>query len=334
MPHSGRVGVLLLQLGTPDAPTEEAVRRYLREFLSDRRVIDRSRLVWWPILHLSVLRTRPAQSARLYQRIWTTEGSPLAVITGRQAAALEASLSAAYGQRVPVVVGMRYGRPSIATALERLTAAGIDRVLALSMYPQYASATIGSSLERLFEELQARRTVPAVRIVPPYFDDTLYLDAIAVSARESLDGLGWTPDHIIVTFHGLPRRYADSGDPYVRHCEKTMALLTSRLGWTSDAVTMTYQSRFGREEWLRPYTDETLADLARRGARVAALCPGFTADCLETLEEIGITGREHFMAAGGAAFHLIPCLNDHRVWIASMTALATRELQGWLSVPD
>jgi ferrochelatase len=323
-----RTGVLLLQLGTPDAPTPAALRRYLHEFLRDRRVVDLPRAQWLPILYLAVLPRRPARSARLYRKVWTADGSPLAVISNAQAAGLAARLSEE-GIGVPVAVGMRYGRPSIAAAVDDLVAAGCDRIVAFPMYPQYSSVTTGSSLERLFEVIGRRRVVPSIRTIAPYFDAPEYVDALAASARDALRD--WTPDHVLVSFHGVPQRFAALGDPYPEHCRATAAALAAAMGWTSDRVTVSFQSLFGTEEWLRPYTDETLRQLAvRRLPRLAVLCPGFTADCLETLEEMGMTNRELYQAAGGGEYRLVPCLNAHPAWLDAMANLARRELHGWL----
>ena len=319
--------MLLLQLGTPDAPTPEALRRYLAEFLSDRRVIDLPRWQWLPILYLIVLRTRPRASAELYRKVWTPEGSPLATMTARQASLLESRLSAG-GRRVRVAVAMRYGNPSISSALQAFTDAGITRIVAFPMYPQYAGATTGSSLEKLFEVAKDLRVVPSIRVVPPYFADSHYLNALASVARESLSSLAEPPEVCLLSFHGLPARYANEGDPYPDQCAETARGLSEAFG-DRTTLTLTYQSRFGREEWLEPYTDVTLEELGRRGTRVAVMCPGFTADCLETLEEIGIRGNEQYTHAGGRSFHRIPCLNDHPAWIDAMAAIAERELGGW-----
>lgn len=323
------VGVMLLQLGTPDAPTAPALRRYLEQFLRDRRVIDLSRAIWLPLLYLRILRTRPAQSARLYQRIWTEAGSPLAVITDAQAARLAERLAQHAPGRVKVVVGMRYGNPSMASALEALTAAGCDRILAFPMYPQYASATTGSSLEELARLIAPRRVVPSIRIVPPYFDDPLYLGALEAVTRDALGE--WRPDHVLISFHGMPKRYAALGDPYPEHCHATARGFMERMGWTPDRTTVAFQSLFGREEWLRPYTAEKLKELATtRVDRLATICPGFTADCLETIEEMGMTNREMYQHEGGGEYRLIPCLNDHPAWIDAMNTIVRRELQGWI----
>jgi ferrochelatase len=332
MSDSSRVGVLLLQLGTPDEPTPAALRRYLAEFLSDRRVIDLPRARWWPILHGIVLRTRPRQSARLYQKVWTPDGSPLATTTRAQAEGLRQRL-AARGADVPVVVGMRYGEPSIARAIAGLARDGVDRILLFSLFPQYSSATTGSSLQRVLEHISALRVVPSVRVVPPYFADAGYIGALASVARETLASVAEPIDRVLFSFHGLPRRYVVEGDPYQDHCEETGRLLAKALDLPSDQAMVVFQSRFGREEWLQPYADRTFEALGRAGKRIAVMCPGFVADCLETLEEIGMRGDEQFHAAGGRSFRVIPCLNTHASWIDAMTVIAERELSGWIPAP-
>ena len=258
---------MLLQLGTPDAPTAPALRRYLEQFLRDRRVVDLSRAIWLPLLYLRILRTRPAQSARLYQRIWTEAGSPLAVITSAQAAGMAERFDRDAPGRVKVVVGMRYGNPSMASALEALIAAGCDRILAFPMYPQYASATTGSSLEELARLIAPRRVMPSIRTVPPYFDDPAYLGALEAVTRDALGD--WRPDHVLISFHGMPKRYAELGDPYPEHCHVTARGFMDRMGWTADRTTVAFQSLFGREEWLRPYTAEKLKELAARRRRIS-----------------------------------------------------------------
>lgn len=320
------IGVVLLQLGTPDESTPAAVRRYLREFLLDERVIDLNRAVWLPILYGLVLTRRPKQSAKLYRKIWTPQGSPLAVITQSQAEALEGRLSAGAGHRVPVVVGMRYGNPSIGSALDRLAQDGVDRVLAFPMYPQYAGATTGSSLEKFFAEAGKRRVVPSIRVVHSYYDDPLYIGALAASVRKDL---GTVVDRLLLSFHGLPKRYATEGDPYPAQCAVTARLLTQALGSSAPPVDLIFQSRFGREEWLQPYLDVTLEELGRRNLRVAVMSPGFTADCLETIEEVGLRGEEQFTGAGGQFFERIACLNTNPEWMDAMAAMAERELRGW-----
>ena len=329
MTEPARVGVLLLQLGTPDAATTPAVRRYLAEFLVDRRVIDLPAVVWRPILHGIVLRTRPAKTAALYRSIWTAEGSPLAVTTNAQAMALETRLSAMAGERVSVRVGMRYGNPSIASALDAFAAEGVARIVAFSMFPQYAGATTGSSLEKLFAECGARRVVPSVRVVPPYYADPAYIAAIAAVTREACPDID-RADRVLFSFHGLPRRYVAAGDPYTVHCEETARLLTGALALDRNQATLVYQSRFGSEPWLEPYTDLTLRELGRTAGRVVVLCPGFVADCLETLEEIAIRGREQFHEHGKGLYQSVPCVNAHPAWIDAMTTIAGRELGGWM----
>ena len=325
---SDGVGILVVQVGTPREPTEPALKAYLSEFLSDRRVVDLPRALWLPILHLRVLRTRPARSAKLYAKIWTPDGSPLAVTTHRQAESLRQAL-AGRGAAVHVAVGMRYGKPSIQDALEELRAVA-DRFVIVPMYPQYAGASTGSSLERVHTVLAGWRQVPAVRTVPPYFADSNYLQAIADVARRSLAECDWQPDRYIVSFHGIPQRHVDKGDPYPQHCQRTADALAERLGWPRDRVILSYQSRGERGEWLKPFTDETLAALGREQTRVAVMCPGFVADCLETLEEINVTSREQFIEAGGRDFHYIPCLNDAPAWGSGLAEIVRRELSGWI----
>lgn len=328
----GRIGVVLLQLGTPDAPTPSALRRYLRQFLRDRRVIDLNRALWWLVLHLSVLPRRPRKSAALYRRIWTDEGSPLLVISRKQAAALEKALESRTGERVPVAIAMRYGNPSTELALQQLLAEGVDRIVALPMYPQYASATTGSSLEELFRVLGRLRVVPAVRVVPPYYDDPAYIGALRSVTERALGRASFTPDRIVISFHGLPARYVAEGDPYRAHCEATGRYLAEAMTWTAERVRVVFQSQFGREEWLQPYAEETIRSLPAEGVRsMAALCPGFTADCLETIEEMGMTNRDFFLAAGGTDYAMVPCLNEDPVWIEGMAALIEREAAGWTS---
>jgi ferrochelatase len=325
---SNRIGVLLAQLGTPDAPTPPALRRYLREFLSDPRVVERNRVLWWFILRLLVLPRRSRASAALYQRIWSREGSPLLVISRLQARALEDALGRHEPSRFKVVLGMRYGSPSIAAAVHELRDWGADRVLLFPLYPQYAGATTGSTCDEVFKHLSALRFVPALRVVPPYFDHPAYIDALAQSVGEAMTPR--PPDKIVVSFHGLPQRFIDSGDPYASQCEATARWLAARCGWASGTHLMSYQSRAGRQPWLRPYTDETLISLAQTGVRhVLVICPGFVADCLETIDEIGHVALEQFRAAGGETLQLVAGLNDRPCWIEAMTEIAIEQLQGW-----
>lgn len=312
------LGVLLLQLGTPEAPTTPALRRYLRQFLSDPRVIDLSRWVWLPILYGIVLQTRPRESAAEYAKVWKAEGSPLMVTSTRQAVLLEARL-ATLGIHAVVKVAMRYGEPSTETAMRALEAAGVARIVALPMYPQYASATTGSSVEDVYRAAIRRRVVPPIAVVPPYFDADGYINALAMVTRSHLGD--WEPDHIVLSFHGLPARYVCEGDPYADHCQTTADALCQLMGWPREKVTVSFQSRFGREVWLQPYTDATLTRLGQaRTKRLAVLCPGFTADCLETLEEIGARERENFERSGGGEMRLVPCLNEAPIWIDAMAS--------------
>ena len=323
------IGVLLLNLGTPDASTTPAVRRYLRQFLLDERVIDLPRALWWPILFTQVLRTRPAKSAELYRKIWTAEGSPLLVITRGQARALGERLEQTMPAGVRTAVGMRYGHPSIASAADELLDAGCDRLLAWPMYPQYSSAATGSSLELLFSHIGRRRVIPPVRVVPPYFASPEYIAALAAVATSAL--ADWSPEHVLLSFHGYPKRYVDLGDPYRDHCHATAHALVEAMGWSAEAVTVSFQSLFGKEEWIRPYTDVTLKALGgRRLGKLAVMCPGFTADCLETLEEMGMTNREVYQRAGGGEYRLLPCLNTHPAWTDALAQMAMRELSGWI----
>lgn len=328
----GKLGVVLLQLGTPDAPTSSALRQYLRQFLSDRRVIDLNRVLWWLVLNLSVLPRRPRKSAALYRRIWTDEGSPLLVISRKQRAALERALETRLGDAVPVAIAMRYGNPSTEHAIGELLDQGVDRVVALPMYPQYASATTGSSLEELFAVLGRMRVVPSVRVVPPYYDDPAYIGALCSVTLRALERASFTPERIVISFHGLPARYVAEGDPYRAHCEVTGRHLADAMAWPEERVRVVFQSQFGREEWLQPYAEETIRSLPAEGVRsMAALCPGFTADCLETIEEMGMTNRDFFLAAGGTDYAMLPCLNDDPAWIEGMAALVEREAAGWTS---
>jgi ferrochelatase len=319
--------VLLVQLGTPDASTPKALRRYLRQFLSDPRVIEAPRLLWWFILRLFILPRRPAQSAAKYQRIWDPQtGSPLLHITKLQTEALQRLLPG-----VPVRFGMQVGNPPLGTVVRQLIAEGVDRLVVLPMYPQYSATTTASATDVLFQALMKERRVPALRIVPPYYDHPAYLDAVATVVRDELAKLSWQPEHYLISFHGIPISYARRGDPYATHAERTTAELIRRLGWPSERWTQSFQSLFGREEWLKPYTDETLQRLAKAGVkRVFVATPGFTTDCLETIDEIGFEAREIFKHAGGELLHRCPCLNDHPAWVEAMRVLVTEEGKGWL----
>ena len=322
--QSPRVGVLLVNLGTPDAPTPLAVRRYLAEFLSDRRVVEIPALVWQPILRGIILNVRPRKSAHAYAQVWTEEGSPLAAITARQAAALGARLA-----NIAIVDhAMRYGKPAIADRIAALKAQGCDRILLAPLYPQYCSATTASVTDAAFATVAAMRWQPALRILPPYHDHVAYIGALAASVRKSLEGLDFVPDAIVASFHGMPRRTLDLGDPYHCHCQKTARLLGEALG---RELVIAFQSRFGRARWLEPSTEATLERLGRDGVkRIAVIAPGFAADCLETLEELAIRGRQQFLAAGGESFAYLPCLNDGEIGIAMLEFVITQQLEGWM----
>ncbi|HEY9238416.1 MAG TPA: ferrochelatase [Burkholderiaceae bacterium] len=323
-----RTAVLLCNLGTPDAPTPAAVRRYLAEFLSDRRVVEIPRLLWLAILHGVILRTRPARSARKYASIWTPEGSPLKVWTEKQTKLLRGYLGER-GHTVTVHYAMRYGGPSIASVLDELKAKGATRVLVLPLYPQYSGTTTASVSDAVYAWAQQVRTVPELRFVARYHDDAGYIGALARRVEDHWMAHG-RPDKLLLSFHGVPRRTLTLGDPYHCECLKTARLLGERLRLGKDDMVVTFQSRLGRAEWLQPYTEPTLIALAKRGVRrVDVLCPGFTSDCLETLEEIDQEGRAAFLAAGGAEFHYLPCLNDQHEWIAALAAVAIRHMQGW-----
>ena len=325
-----RIGVLLTQLGTPDAPTPSALRRYLRQFLSDPRVVERNRVLWWFILRVLVLPRRPRRSAALYRRIWSRDGSPLLLISRSQACALGAALNRHAPERFKVVLGMRYGSPSIGSAVRELLDWGADRLLLFPLYPQYAGATTGSTYDEVFRQLSTARFVPALRVVPPYYAHTAYIEALARSAREAMAPLPRPPDKIVISFHGIPQRFVDRGDPYASQCEATARALAARAGWEDGTYLISYQSRSGREPWLLPFTDETLVGLARAGARhVMVICPGFVSDCLETIDEIGHVGLEQFRAAGGETLQLVEGLNDRPRWIAAMAEIALEQLQGW-----
>jgi ferrochelatase len=318
-----KVGVLLINLGTPDAPEVRAVRRYLAEFLSDPRVIEIPKLAWKPILHGVILRTRPRKSAHAYNQIWTNEGSPLRVIAHRQAEALRKRLP-----DVSIHYAMRYGNPGIAAALENMANEGCTRILAASLYPQYSAATTATASDAVFAALAGMRLQPALRTLPPYYDDPLYIGALAENLSRQLAALDFEPERLLLSFHGMPVRTLDLGDPYHCHCQKTARLLSEAL---DREVDISFQSRFGRARWLEPATDSMLAAYPpERVKRIAVAAPGFSADCLETLEELGIRGRDSFTKAGGEHFALLDCLNDSPESIAMLERLIERELAGWL----
>ena len=323
-----RTGILLCNLGTPDAPTTSAVRRFLKEFLSDRRVVEVPRLLWLLILHGVVLRVRPARSAAKYATIWTPEGSPLTVWTDKQAKLLAGYLGER-GHPVLVRWAMRYGSPSIASVLDEMKAQRCTRILILPLYPQYSATTTASICDAVYAWAQQVRTLPELRFVNHYHDDPAYIAALAKRVTDHWTASG-RPDKLVLSFHGVPKRTLTLGDPYHCECLKTARLLTEQLRVKPEQVVVTFQSRLGRAEWLQPYTEPTLIEMARAGVkRVDVMCPGFTSDNLETLEEIDQEAREAFLHNGGEAFHFIACLNDQHEWMAALAALSIKHLQGW-----
>jgi ferrochelatase len=327
---SGRVGVLIVNLGTPEGTDYWSMRRYLAEFLSDRRVIEAPRLVWTPILQLILLR-RPTARGRDYATIWNRERDegPLKTITRSQSEKLAGALA---GLQPPVEVdwAMRYGQPPIAERLAALQAAGCDRILVVPLYPQYCAASTATVADAAFDALKTMRWQPSIRLAAPWYDDPVYIEALARSTRDGLARLDFAPDVVLASFHGIPQAYFDKGDPYYCQCAKTTRLLREALGWDESRLRMTFQSRFGRAEWLKPYTADTVRDLAKSGVkRLAVIMPGFVADCLETLEEIAVENAGYFRQAGGESFAAIPCLNDSPDGMAVIEAVARRELGGW-----
>ena len=318
------IGVLLINLGTPDAPHARAVRRYLAEFLSDPRVVEIPPIAWKPILHGIVLRTRPRRSAEAYNQIWTNEGSPLRVIAERQANALRERLKG----RAHVHYAMRYGNPGIGAAIANMVAEGCTRILAAPLYPQYSAATTATANDAVFAALATIRAQPALRTLPPYYADDAYVEALRSNLADQLVALDFEPERLLLSFHGMPERTRELGDPYYDQCQQTARLLSEAFGCKVDVA---FQSRFGRGKWVQPATDATLADYPKKGvSRVAVAAPGFAADCVETLEELGIRGRDTFFAAGGGRFALLECLNDSPEGIEMLEGLVTRELAGWL----
>lgn len=322
-----RIGLLLVNLGTPDLPEPGAVRIYLKQFLSDPRVVEIPRLIWQPILRGIILTTRPRKSAHAYKQVWSGEGSPLAAITRRQAKALEG----AFGDEVIVDHAMRYGRPAIGERIAALKSRGCERILIAPLYPQYCAATTATANDEAFAALAKMRWQPAIRTLPPYHDDPVYIAALKARVEEGLAALDFRPDAILASFHGMPERTLQLGDPYHCHCRKTARLLGEAVG---RELLVAFQSRFGRAKWLEPATDVTLAALPQRGIRkIALVAPGFSADCLETLEELAIRGRETFLAAGGTHFAYLPCLNDSEAGVKMLRSILARELEGWVSPP-
>ena len=326
----GGTGVLLVNLGTPDAPTAPAVRRYLAEFLSDPRVVEIPALIWQPILRGIVLNVRPKKSAHAYSQVWTPDGSPLAAVTKAQAGALQQRL----GGAVQVRWGMRYGRPALGDELKALKDAGCDRILVAPLYPQYSGATTATVIDAMGDALRSMRWQPAIRTLPPYYDDPLHIAALRADLSRQLAALPFRPEVLVLSFHGMPERTLHLGDPYHCQCHKTARLLGAALAtdWPGLRVEVSFQSRFGRAKWLEPATDEVIAREAAAGTRrLAIAAPGFSADCLETLEELAIRGREQFTEAGGEDYAALACLNDGEDGMAMLEALVRRELAGWLA---
>ncbi|RPI42938.1 MAG: ferrochelatase [Betaproteobacteria bacterium] len=326
-------GILLVNLGTPEAPTPAALRAYLREFLSDPRVVEISRALWVPILHAVILRTRPSESAKRYAAVWSPDGSPLKVHTARQATLLRGYLGERTRSRIEVEWAMRYGKPAVRQGLESLKARGCDRILVLPLYPQYSASTTAAVFDAVAAALKRMRNIPAVRFVKHFHDHPGYIDALAQSIRDYWMQTG-RPDQLVMSFHGVPRFTLDKGDPYHCECQATGRLLAQALGLTPERYRISFQSRFGRAEWLKPYTADVLVELGRaHTARVDVVCPGFVSDCLETLEEIALEGKSLFLGAGGQSFHYIACLNERNDWLKALTDIAWNNLHGWMEAP-
>jgi protoporphyrin/coproporphyrin ferrochelatase len=326
-----KIGVVLLNLGTPDGTDYWNVRRYLREFLSDPRVIETPKWLWWPILNLAILSFRPQKSGHGYAKIWDREAneSPLRVITRRQTEALAQRMGG--HDEIVVDFAMRYGNPSTQSVLEKLQAEGCQRILLVPLYPQYSATTTATANDKAFDALKKMRWQPAVRTAPAYFEDPKYIEVLAQSISDGVAGLDFVPDTVITSYHGMPVEYLERGDPYHCQCYKTTRLVRERLGWAEDKLRVTFQSRFGPTKWLEPYTDVTLAAMPGQGIKkVAILAPAFSADCIETLEEIAMAGKETFLHAGGEQFAYLPCLNDSPGGMDMIEAMVRRELSGWL----
>jgi len=330
---AAKIGVLLANLGTPDGYDYWSMRRYLNEFLSDKRVVDISDWIWQPLLQLVILTKRPFASGANYKLIWNHEKneSPLLTITKDQTAAIAKTLATHHGGEVMVDFAMRYGNPSTASKVRAMVAAGCEKILFFPLYPHYAGATSATANDAFFAALMTEKRQPTARIVPEYFDHPLYIDALAKSVETAWAAMETKPDVLVASYHGMPIRYLTEGDPYHCHCQKTTRLLRERLGWDKDTIDTSFQSVFGREEWLKPYTVKHVAALAKQGKKnIAVIAPAFSADCIETLEEINGEIREAFEHAGGETFTYIPCLNDNAAHIAALSAIITENLAGWL----
>ena len=329
---SGRIGVLLVNLGTPDATDYWSMRRYLKEFLSDRRVIEENRLKWWLVLNLIILTVRPSRKGRDYDKIWNKQRneSPLKTVTRSQSDQLEEMLGKV-DKRIRVDWAMRYGNPSIRSRLEALAAQDCERILLVPLYPQYAAATAATVCDEAFRALARMRFQPSLRVAAPYYAEPAYIDALANSLNAALATIAFKPELIVASYHGMPEGYVAKGDPYYRHCSATTALLRKKLKLDEEGLIMTFQSRFGTAEWIKPYTDATMKSLGQRGVKkIAVIMPGFAADCLETLEEIAMENAEIFKHAGGENFAAIPCLNDSGPGMAVIRDVVLRELKGWI----
>lgn len=329
-----KTGILLVNLGTPDAPTAQAVRPYLKQFLGDPRVVEIPKVLWWLILNGIILNVRPKKSAAKYASVWLTEGSPLRVYTEKQAIMLQGYLGERTQAPFAVEFAMTYGNPSIPDAMRRLKAQNCQRILVVPLFPQYAASSTAPVFDQVFAELQKMRNMPAIRTVKHFHDDAGYIKSLAANINEYWVKHG-RPEKLVMSFHGVPQYTLDKGDPYHCECHKSGRLLAEALGLTREQYVVSFQSRFGRAEWIKPYTTATLLELGRQKTRrVDIVCPGFVGDCLETLEEIAMEGREDFQHAGGGEYHYIPCLNDRDDWMRALTDLVMDNLQGWLNLPD
>ncbi len=327
-----KVGILLANLGTPDAPTAKALRPYLRQFLSDRRIVEIPRLIWWLILNCIILVVRPRKSAEKYASVWTKEGSPLLMHAQKQATLLRGFLGQKIKSPVAVELGMSYGNPSMASAIEKLKAQHCDRILVFPLYPQYAASSTASALDAVWRVLLKTRNMPAIRTIKHYHDHPAYIAALAQSVREHWRINGGKPSKLVMSFHGVPKFHLMNGDPYHCECYKTARLLAEALELSKDEYMVAFQSRFGKQEWLKPYLANTLEDLGKaQTKRIDVICPGFSSDCLETLEEIAMEGKHIFQSHGGGEYHYIPALNENEAWIHAMSTIALENLQGWVS---
>lgn len=332
--HGDKIGVLIAQLGTPEAPTARALKPYLKQFLGDPRVIEKPRWLWWMILNGIILNVRPKRSAALYQRIWTDEGSPLMVYTKLQSELLKKELQKLH-TTIEVEFGMRYGQPSLESGLDRLIEAGCSKILLFNMYPQYSATTVATNYDAVFKHLLRRRVVPTLRVVEPYYNNPHYISALSATINEGLknyeDKMSGRIEKLVLSYHGIPEEYVSNGDVYCCQCTETTLSLVSKLDFPESDVIHTYQSRFGKDPWLEPYSDEVIRGLAEDGVKnIAVACPGFVADCLETLDELGHEAQEEFVELGGKSFTLIPCLNDHPSWIEAMKNIVMSEISSWI----